>query len=186
MSKMAEFKILIGENTQEATSSSSHPRLNSFCLQPWLPCAQRRAQEPEGRKPWEDMGRKSGGKANPRKAPAQRGLAAHHHGCALCLGMPAPQQGPGSKKKGEKKKEGEKFKRAPERQAARWGFLSPLMAGRSWGTRALRQAACAPPPSSAARATQNPAPRARRNISRNLRCLSHRLHLSASDKKKIK
>lgn len=51
---MAEFKILIGENTQEATSSSSHPRLNSFCLQPWLPCAQRRAQEPEGRKPWEE------------------------------------------------------------------------------------------------------------------------------------
>lgn len=135
------------------------------------------------------MGRKSGGKANPRKAPAQRGLAAHHHGCALCLGMPAPQQGPGSKKKGEKKKEGEKFKRAPERQAARWGFLSPLVAGRSWGTRALRQAACAPPPSSAARATQNPAPRARRNVSRNLRCLSHRLHLSASaasDKKKNK
>lgn len=68
------------------------------------------------------MGRKSGGKANPRKAPAQRGLAAHHHGCALCLGMPAPQQGPGSKKKGEKKKRGRKVQTGPGEAGSSLGF----------------------------------------------------------------
>lgn len=128
----------------------------------------------------ESHGKKISGKGKSQKSPSPERAGSTPPRMRALPGDAGPSARSWLEEKGGKK-EREKFKVAPERQAARWCFLSPLVARRSWGTTAPRQAACAPPPSSAARgATQSPTPRARQNISRNLRCLSHRLHLSAS------
>lgn len=133
MSKMAEFKILIRGHTgghEQQFASSPQQFLPSAVVAP-CPAASTRAW---GVKATE---RKSVGKANPRKAPAQRGLAAHHRECELCLGMPAPQQGPGLKKKREKKRE--KSSNRPRRGRRLAGVFSHC----SWPGGAGEQEPCA-------------------------------------------
>lgn len=132
---MAEFKILIGENTQEATSSSSHPRLNSFCLQPRLPCAQRRAQEPEGRKPWEEN---QGERQIPEKPQPREGWQHTTMDVRSAWGCRPLSKVLAQRKRGKKKKR-EKSSNGPRRGRR----LAGVFSRRSWPGGAGEQEPCA-------------------------------------------